>query len=271
MKNGEHAVSAVLGDLETQLLAYVQLRRRQVLSGLEVAAALGLSPAQARRLLGRLARRRLVARVRRDLYLLPLRIPPGGRWSPSEFLALDTLMSDRAADYQICGPAAFHRYGWNAQVPQRLDVYNTAISGARRIGAATFGLIQVARERLGDTEVVSMPDGVRAVYSSRSRSLVDAVYDWSRFGSLPRAYDWIGAELERDPGMAAKIADAAVAYGNVGTIRRLGKLLELAAVPGRWLRKLEAQLPPTTALVPWCPTRARRGTVDRRWGVLFNG
>ncbi len=212
-----------------------------------------------------------MARVRRDLYLLPLRIPPGGRWSPSEFLALDTLMADRAADYQICGPAAFHRYGWDTQVPQRLDVYNTALSGVRRIGAATFCLIQVARERLGDTDVVPMPDGIDTVYSSRARSLINALYDWSRFGSLPRAYDWIGAELKRDPRMAAKIANAAVAFGNVGTIRRLGKLFELASVPQRLLRKLEAQLTSTTALIPWCPTRAKRGTVDRRWGVLFNG
>ncbi len=264
-------MSAALGDLETQLFAYVQLRRRQVLSGPEVAGALGLSPTQARSLLGRLARRRLVARVRRDLYLLPLRIPPGGRWNPSEFLALATLMADRAADYQICGPAAFHRYGWDAQVPQRLDVYNTAASGIRQIGAATFGLIQVAPQRLGDTEVVPTPDGVDAVYSSRARSLVDALYDWSRFGSLPRAYDWIRADLKRDPRMAAKITTAAVAFGNTGTMRRLGKLFELAGVSERLLRKLEAQLARTTALIPWCPTRAKRGTVDRRWGVLFNG
>jgi hypothetical protein len=209
--------------------------------------------------------------VRRDLYLLPLRIPPGGLWSPSEFLALGTLMADRAADYQICGPAAFHRYGWEAQVPQRLDVYNTAISGVRRIGAATFCLIRVVRERLGHTDLVHTPDGVDAIYSSRARSLIDALYDWSRFGSLPRAYDWIATELERDPRMAAKIADAAVAFGNVGTIRRLGKCFELRGVPDRLLKKLEAQLTPTTALVPWCPTRAKRGTVDRRWGVLFNG
>ncbi len=166
-------MSAALGDLETQLFAYVQLRRCQVLSGSDVARALGLSPTQARNLLGRLARRRLVARVRRDLYLLPLRIPPGGRWSPSEFLALATLMADRQADYQICGPAAFHRYGWDTQVPQRLDVYNTAISGIRQIGAATFCLIQVAPERLGGTEVVPTPDGIDVVYSSRARSLVD--------------------------------------------------------------------------------------------------
>ena len=261
---------AVLGDLETQLLSYVQMRGQQVLRSEEAAAALGISATQARELLSRLSRRRLIARVRRGLYLLPARIPPGGRWSPGEYLALSTLMEDRAAAYQICGPAAFHRYGWDEQVPSRLHVYNTALSGNRKIGATEFSLIKVASTRLGDTQVVRTPDGIDAIYSSRARSLVDAVYDWSRFGSLPRAYAWIRSELAENPKMARQIVTAAIEYGNTGTIRRLGKLLELENVSERLLQKLECQLTPTTALIPWCPTRKKQGNVDRRWGIVFN-
>ena len=261
---------AVLGELETQLLAYVQMRDRQALRSDEVAAALGISATQARDMLSRLARRHLIARVRRGLYLLPLRIPPGGRWSPSEYLALTTLMQDRGATYQICGPAAFQRYGWDEQVPHRLDVYNTAISGSRQIGAASFTLIKVASNRLGDTEVIRTPDGVDAVYSSRSRSLLDAVYDWSRFGSLPRAYNWIREELRRNPRIANQIVNAAVKYGNTGSIRRLGRLLEDEGTSKRALNRLAAELPATTAYIPWCPTRAKRGEIDRRWGVVVN-
>ena len=68
------------------------------------------------------------------------------------------------------------------------------------------------------------------MYSSRVRSLVDAVYDWSRFNSLPRGYEWIGAELTRDPGVAGEIVRVALQYANVSTLRRLGKLLELEGV-----------------------------------------
>ena len=186
---------------------------------------MGLSPTQARSLLSRLARRRLVARVRRDLYLLPRRIPPGGRWSPSEFLALATLMADRQADYQICGPATFHRYGWDSQVPQRLDVYNTAVSGIRQIGAATFCLIQVAPERLGGTEVVPTPDGVDAVYSSRARSLVDALYDWSRFGSLP-------APMTGSVRTSSRIRDGSQDHDGSRRVRKHGS----DATPGQTLR-----------------------------------
>jgi predicted transcriptional regulator of viral defense system len=263
-------MSATLGGLETQLLAYVQMRGRQLLRGEEVADALRISQTPASELLSRLARRRLIARVRRGLYLLPLRIPPGGQWSPSEFQALTALMDDRSAKYQICGPAAFQRYGWDEQVPNELTVYNTAISGNRRIGSAAFSLIKVDPARLGDTEVVRTPDGIDVLYSSRARSLVDAVYDWTRFGSLPRAYDWIRGELRRDPRIAAKVTAAAIEFGNAGTLRRLGKLLEMEGVPQRFLKRLEAKLPPSSALIAWCPTRPKRGTVDRRWGVVFN-
>jgi len=247
-----------------------KMRGRQVLRSDEVAEALGISAAQTRELLSRLARRRVIARVRRGLYLLPDRIPLGGRWSPGEYLALATLMEDRDAHYQICGPAAFHRYGWDEQVPNRFDAYNTAISGERTIGTSEFNLIKVDAQRLGDTDVVRTPDGVEAVFSSRARSLVDAVYDWSRFGSLPRAYDWIRDELNRDSKLADAIVKAAVSYGNTGTVRRLGKLLEQEGVAERLLKNLERRLTPTSSFIAWSPRQSKRGSVDRRWEVVMN-
>ena len=261
---------ATLGTLETQLLAYAHMRRRSTVRSEEVAATLGITATQTRELLSRLSRRNLITRVRRGLYLVPPRIPPGGRWSPDEFLALKTLMEDRAGQYQICGPSAFHRYGWDEQVPNRMDVYNSVLSGQRKIGSAAFVLIKVAATRLGDTEVFQTPEGIEVVYSSRVRTLVDAVYDWSRFGSLPRAYGWIRTELTRDPRAAAAITSAAIRYGNTSTLRRLGKLFELAGVNESLLNKFDRALPKTTALIPWCPTRVKRGTTDLRWGVVFN-
>ena len=101
-------------------------------------------------------------------WCLPL--PPGGRWSPGEFLALSTLMNDRGGRYQISGPNAFYRYGWTDQVPNRLYVYNNRISGDRQIGACGLTLIKVADERLGGVEVVRTPDGIDVVYASKARA-----------------------------------------------------------------------------------------------------
>src|SRR5262245_56951496 len=168
------------GPLETQLHAFAQTLGRPAVKAQELISALGWTAAQERRVVSRMARKGMIARVRPGLYLVPPRLPPGGRWSPGEFLALSTLMDDRGARYQISGPNVFHRYGWTEQVPNRLYVYNNRISGARRIGPVAMNLIKVHDERLGGTEAVRAPDGVDVVYASRARSLVDAVYDWSR-------------------------------------------------------------------------------------------
>ena len=94
-------------------------------------------------------------------------------------------MRDRDGQFQICGPNAFHRYGWDEQVPNRVYAYNNRISGDRSIGQVELTLIRVTDNRLGDTEIVTTPEKIDLIYSSRARSLVDAVYDWSRFNSLP--------------------------------------------------------------------------------------
>jgi predicted transcriptional regulator of viral defense system len=267
----EDRMSGTLGNMETQLLAFSQMRGSSAVRSEEIVEALGLTAAQTRELLSRMARRGLIARVRRGLYLVPPRLPPGGKWNPSEFLSLDTLIKDRGGNYQICGPSAFVRYGFDEQVPNRVYAYNNVLTGQRKIGSASFTLIKVNDSRLGDTDTFTTPDGIKAAYSSRARTLVDAVYDWSRFGSLPRAFDWIRAELKRAPEAAKLIASAAIRFSNLSTLRRLGKLLSLEGVEEHLLRKIERKLPKTSAEIPWCPTRAKRGTIDRRWGVVFNG
>ncbi len=263
-------MSAKLGSLETQALAYSQARDNRVLVAGELVRELRWSANQERKVLSRLARKGLIARIRRGLYLVPARLPPGGRWSPGEFLALTTLMNDRHGRYQISGPNTFYRYGWTEQVPNRVYAYNNRISGDRQIGPVALTLMKVADDRLGGTEVIHTPEGIDVVYASRARALVDAVYDWSRFDSLPRAFQWIRSEVEKDDGFAADLVQAAIKFGNQGTIRRIGGLLERLAVQPNLLRKLERELAQSSTFIPWIPNREKRGKTSKRWGVVFN-
>jgi len=259
-----------LGQIEARLFAYVQLRNKATVSTGELREPLQLSAEQERKLLSRLARAGLIARVRRGLYLVPQRLPLGGKWSPDEALALNTLMKDKGGRYQVCGPTAFNRYGLDQQVPTRIYAYNNQISGERRIGSVTLMLIKVSDERLGSTEEVETAEGQRMIYSSRTRTLLDAVYDWSRFNSLPRAYQWIRQELNLRRVDPAELTRVTAKYGDIGTIRRMGVLVEREGIEEQLLRKLERKLKKTTALIPWIPNRPKRGTVNRRWGVVIN-
>lgn len=259
-----------LGDLETQFFAYVQMRKLSIVrSGDLTSSLLRLAPDQERKLLSRLSLGGLIARVRQGLYLVPPQLPLGGAWSPSDALALNALMEDRGGRFQICGPNAFNRYGFDNQIPNRIYAYNNRISGKRAIGTVLLMLIKVADDRLGETEEVTL-GGERVLYSSRVRTLVDAVYDWSRFGSLPRGYEWIRDELRAKRVDARELIKATLRYGDTGTIRRMGVLLEDEGVDAAFLRKLCQALNPTSSLIPWIPGRRKRGTVNRRWGVIIN-
>lgn len=259
-----------LGEIERLLFAYLQMRQQTTVRTGELTGPLRLSSAQERNLLSRLARAGLIARVWRGVYLVPPRLPLGALWTPSEAGALNALMKEVNGRYQVCGANAFNLYGFDDQIPNRMYAYNNQISGARKVGAVEITLIKVADERLGDTVAIGPVDEEKAVYASRRRALVDAVYDWSRFNGIPRGYAWIRRELEAKRVSAAELVDCTLRYGDTGTIRRMGVLLEREGVAAALLRRLERALKPTTGLIPWIPTLPKRGTVNRRWGVVIN-
>jgi predicted transcriptional regulator of viral defense system len=259
-----------LGRLETQFFAWVQLRKRATVRMGDVASALRITRKQEDELLSRLARAGVIARAKKGLYLVPDRLPLGGKWSPGEALALKTLIEDAGGRYQICGPNAFNRYRFDDQIPTVTCAYNNRFSGSRRIGSVALLLIKVSDERLGATDSVKTRDGLYLVYSSMLRTLIDAVYDWSRFNGLPRAYDWIRREIGRSSRVAGKLVQLALEYGNQGTMRRIGYLLEREGIRRSLVRKLKDALNPSSALIPWDPTRPKRGRTVRTWGVLDN-
>ena len=258
-------------DLAAQFFAYVQMRKlRVVRQGDLVRSVLGFTAEQERKLLSRLARAKRIARVRRGLYLVPARPPISGTWTPAEVLAINTLIADRKGRYQICGPNAFSRYGYSEQLPNRLYAYNNRISGNRKVGAISITLIKVADRRLGDTAEDKSDDGEVAVYASRARTLFDAVYDWSRFGALPRAYEWIRADLAARNVSASELIRVTLRYGDIGTIRRIGAVLEREGVDLHQLKPLSSKLRSAINPLPMVPRRPRRGEVDPRWGVIWN-
>jgi len=259
-----------LGNLERALFAYAQMRGLRTLRTGDLTVALGISCTQESKLFTRLSKGRMIAQVRRGLYLIPQRLPLGGTWTPSEILALNTLIGEQNGRCQICGPNAFNRYGYDEQVPNRVYAYNNRMFGERMVGPIQLTLIKVADTRLGATEEIVTPDGEQGVYSSRARTLLDGVYDWSRFGSLPRAYEWIRSDLKKNRVTERELVQVTLRYGDIGTIRRMGYLLERESVDAMLLKKLERTLKPTGSLIPWIPSKPKRGTINRRWGVVDN-
>ena len=256
--------------METQFLAYVQMRNMRLVRAGEMQQALGLTRSQEIELFRRMTRGRLTARVRPGLYLVPDRVPLGGAWTPNEIQALNALIEDRNGSYQICGLSVFNRYGYDEQIPNRTYAYNNKISGDRKIGSIQLTLIKVSDERLGATIEVKTFTGETARYPTRERALLDAVYDWARFDTIPRAFDWVRSDLKKKRIDPKNLVDTVLEFGDVGTRRRFGYLLEQERFDERLLKKLDRSLKRPTSFIPWIPGRKKRGTVVPRWGVVDN-
>ncbi len=259
-----------MGCMETQFFAYCQMRGLQTVRSGEVSAALRLTPERERSLLFRLARSGWIIRLRRGLYLVPEKLPPGGKWMAPEGTTLSTLMEDRNGRYQVCGPNAFNFWGFDEQVPNRVYAYNNRISGERVIAGVCFNLIKVRDARLGGVTEVAALAGAPLIMGSKARTLVDAVRDWKRFNTVPRVYDWIRDAIRAEPTIVPELVDACVQFGNVSTFRRIGYVLAMSGVEPRFLRRLRTRIK-SESPVALIPGRSRAGAINRKWGLIENG
>ena len=259
-----------IGNLSSRFFAYIQLKKKDVIRTGELSPVLGITDLQERDLLRRLSGSGWIVRLKRGIYLVPSRIPAGGKYSPGTALILQKLMKETDGKYQICGPTAFNFYGFDEQITNVTYVYNNRISGSRSIGNLTFQFIKISDERLGSINVLRTPEGVGVNYSSKERTLMDAVYDWSRFNSLPRGYGWINQEVKRDFKLASKLVETTIQCGNQATVRRIGYLLDTLVQNSRTINKLQRRLSDSKALIPLIPVNPPKGTANRKWGVIVN-
>jgi predicted transcriptional regulator of viral defense system len=258
-----------LGSLSSRFFAYIQLKKLEIVRTGEIAPILGLTRSQESDLFRRLSDSGWIVRLKRGVYLVPPRIPAGGKYSPGVPLILQKLMEEDKGEYQICGPTAFNFYGFDEQIPNITYLYNNRISGKRSIGNLAFQLIKVANKRLGAVNAVHTQD-TEIIYSSKARTLMDAVYEWPRFNSLPRGYDWIKQEIKNDPKIASDLTEVTANYGNIATIRRIGYLVDTIVPKSRTINKLQRQLTASSSLIPWVPGRPAKGGINRKWGIIVN-
>jgi hypothetical protein len=110
-------MSRRIGKMEAQLFAYAQLRNLLVLRSGDLLNPLGLTMKQEGELLDRLNRAGMIAQVQHRLYLLPERLPLGGKWSPDDTMVLHALITGQRGAYQVSGQAAFNFHGFDDQIP----------------------------------------------------------------------------------------------------------------------------------------------------------
>ena len=260
-----------LGALEQRFLSYAQLKKMSLVRSGLFREILELTVEQERKILSRLARGGTIIRLKRGVYLVPQQLPLGGVWNPGEALVLRELMrAYNNGQCQLCGWMVFNRYGFTEQVAARIVVYNNRFYGTRTIAGREFTFIKVPDRRLGGTNQAKTPDGIEGLMPGKARALVDAVVEWARFGTLPRAFAWIRETVRKEPGITALIVDAAVRFGNQGAIRRIGSVLEPYELPDSLRRKLKQALQSDKSVIPLVPGQKMRGRMNPEWGIIDN-
>jgi predicted transcriptional regulator of viral defense system len=260
-----------LGKLEMQLLAYAQLRKKEFIFTGEIAPALNIDKVQEWKLLNRMATAGLIIRLKRGIYLVPSRMPAGVRWTASGYYILSKLMEVMKGKYQISGPNAFNFYGYDDQVPNRIYVYNNLIFGEKDIGGTDFVFIKTDSKRLGAARSLKTPDDIVTIIVSKTRALVDAVYDWTRYNTLPRAYGWISETIKKEPELIDNLISDTLKYSNKGTTKRIGYLLAQLGIIDERLIEMKRLLSSSESLIPWIPGQASKGSINREWGLIING
>jgi predicted transcriptional regulator of viral defense system len=263
--------SAKLSAFEGRFLSWVQMTGTVCADNKQIGSALRLAPIQSSDLLSRMHRRGLIVQLRRGLYLLPQKLPPGGVWQPSVDLAIWFFLKDKKAAWQETGPSAFNYHGLSEQVANQPVVYNDKFSGKRQFGRLSVVFVKVPAERLGGIVEHDLPSDpkVKRRMGSLARIILDAVYDYSRFGTLPKAYRWIEQRKE-DSRFIKELVNLSLRYGNVATNRRIGWLLERIGVAPSLYQALRKSLKPSTSFIPADPTAPKRGKTNMRWNIVEN-
>ena len=260
-----------IGALEQRFLSYAQLKGLTTVKYGQLRSDLFLTAEQERKLLSRLSLSGMIVRLKREFYLIPARLPLGGLWNPGEYVILSELM--KAYDngkYQLCGWQVFNRYGFSEQIAAKIYCYNNRISGSKTIAGMEFVFIKVSDDRLGGVENIKTGDGSVMVMPVKARALVDAVYDWSRFGTMPVVYSWIRNELKKDTSFARDMADITIKFGNQGTLRRIGYILDSSGQIGDMKEKFIKNLNKTTSVFPLVPENSLQGVLNSEWGIIVN-
>jgi predicted transcriptional regulator of viral defense system len=261
-----------LGPLEAHFFAWAQSRKKREVKTGDLVVAFNFTAKQEASLLYNLARKGLILKLWRGYYLVPKQLPPGGKWNPSPYLIVNKYMEQLGANYQISGPAVFNSYGFSNQLSSEFLIYNDRVSQEVRILQYRFIFVKVKSERLGETQVFFPHDETedgRAIFSSIEKMLLDAVYDYKRFGTLPEAYSWINDALKNEKINSKKFARVVSKFGNTMSKKRIGWLLEKLGVEKTILQQIKKSTPKSKFLVPLNPNNYN-GPINKTWGVIEN-
>lgn len=250
--------------------ALLERLHRQMPGAFDVAgasAALGLAPDRTRRLLGYLARRGWLSRVRRGLYVaVPLDARRPGTWIEDPWVVAERSFSP----CYIGGWSACQHWDLTEQVFRTILVVTSRKVRDRdpEIQGMPYHLTVRAEDKLFGTTPV-WRDQVRVSISDPTRTIVDVFDDPALGGGMRAVADVLHEYLTSEHRDHALLVEYADRLGNRAVFKRLGFVLEHLGLEADDL--VRACLDRRSAgLVALDPSVKAPGTISRRWGLRVN-
>jgi predicted transcriptional regulator of viral defense system len=266
--------SAALGahpeGINRQNRAHLERLHRELPAAFNVADAsrvLDLDPDRTRRLLGYLARRGWLSRVRRGLYVaVPLDTRRPGEWIEDPWVVAERVFEP----CYIGGWSACEHWDLTEQVFRTVLVVTAKKVRDREpvIQGMPYRVTVRTEDKFFGTSPV-WRDQVRVQVSDPSRTIVDLLDDPTLGGGMRTVadvlYEYFASEHRKDP----MLVDYGDRLGNRAVFKRLGFLLEHLGIDAPALLKacLERR---SAGLVALDPSVDVKGRIVRRWGVRVN-
>jgi predicted transcriptional regulator of viral defense system len=264
-------INKKIGDLEVKLLDFMQLKDSPIIRSGDMVEVLGITQQRENNLLSNMDQKGLVVRIKKGYYIVSPRIPIGNYARISEYKLLYYIMQAYDTQYLVSGPTAIYYYGYTTQIPNRIYVYNSKISGDKEIGGRSFVFMKTSTKRLKAADIIKMYDGTEVPYTSRARLLIDCIYDWNRYNTIPRVFKWIKNEIKKDPDITEKLVSNAIRYGNKSVQCRLGYFLEKLDINAKFVERMQKKIAGSKSIIPLIPNTDLKGSVNKKWGLIING
>lgn len=234
----------LLGPWEMKFLAWVQFKQKEEVKTGDLVKAMNISPKQEADLLYNLSSSGFIVKLWRGFYLVPQTLPSGGLWVPSPYLIINKYMENVQAKFYVSGHAVFNKYGYSDQLSSWFTIYNNKMSKKIDILQYHLDFVRVVSKRLGVVKKVKAytSGGGKFVwikYGSPEQVLLDVVYDYKKYGTLPKAYDWIAKSLKNKKINVEKLVNVAIRYGNTMSQKRIGWVLDKLKTPKRITNPLQ--------------------------------
>ena len=260
--------------MEVQFFAWTQLENRDQVQTGDLVKSMNLSPKQEADLFYNLSSSGFIIKLHRGFYLIPNKIPSKGLWSPSPYLVINKYMENAGVKkFYVSGPAIFNKYGYSDQLSAWFTVYNDKISKKKNILQYHLDFKKVVPSRLGAIKKMKsyIGDGkfVWARIGSPEQVILDAVYDYKKYGTLPKAYNWIIDSLRDKIINPRKLVDVTIKYGNTMSQKRIGWTLDNLKVSKKIISSLQRKISKSKFLTPLNP-KNRKGSINKKWGVIEN-